>query len=112
MNPYSFVIRGKPTPDSSEYDNVSHGNIHIWVMAPDMETAEQIARQYITRYNWTPESIEYAFAIRQEQIPKLHESEARLYRQALEQGVAADFVGVKKGEPIAPNVVECRRMKP
>lgn len=112
MKPYFFLMHGKPAPESSEYANVSHGNIHIWVMAPDADAAEKIALSYVTGYHWIPEETEYALEIQPEQIPTLHEAEARLYRQALEFGVAADFVGVKKGDPEGPNVVEMRRLKP
>ncbi len=51
--------------------------------------------------------VQHAFQILPEQIPELHEDEARLYQTALQYGVAAVFVGWLKdeGEPDWPAIL-------
>ena len=111
MNAYSFLIHGTPRPGSSEYERLASAEIHIWVVAADLETAERLARLYISRYNWTPGETGYAVEVPPEVVPRLRPSEARLYQRACRQRIAAEFVAVAR-ESQGANVVEYRPLEP
>ena len=101
--PYMFVIKSVPMPQNRNYNTAGGAFVHIWVM----ESALLRAYAYIRKYLWEPQEVQHAFQILPEQIPELHEDEARLYQTALQYGVAAVFVGWLKdeGEPDWPAIL-------
>jgi len=99
-----FVIKSIPTVMNQNYGKIGGAFVHVWVMDGEQDAALLRAKAYIRSCLWEPEAVEYAFQILPEQIPELHEDEAKLYRRALEQGLAADFLGwlTDEGESGSP----------
>ena len=65
---------------------------HIWVMAGSPEQAETLSLSYMKKYNLNP--IERVGVWHSNDLP-LHDlgtSESRLYRRALEHGIALDLI--------------------
>lgn len=104
MNPYAFVIHSVPMRENQNFETVAGAKVHIWVMDNDIESAKQRALKYIKSYLWNPIEVEYEFEISREQIPDLHPDEARLYCEAFQYDIAADFVGwpITPGNPDDP----------
>ena len=96
LNPYMFVINVIPTMENEFYKDVAGAKVHIWVISSDIETAKLRAISYNEKFLWKIINFEYEFEIREEQIPKLHEDELRLYQSALRHGIAADYIAHSK----------------
>lgn len=95
-NPYLFIVDIIPMPENEFYENITGAKAHIWVISNDKENAKLRAINYTQKFLWEITSFEYEFEIREEQIPKLHEDELRLYQSALHHGIAADFLAYPK----------------
>ncbi len=92
MEPYMFVIKSVPLPNSRHYRTIRQALVHIWVMDSDIDSARENALSYIRSLNWNPLLVEHALEIQKEQISRLPEEEAVLYQKALCGGIAADFL--------------------
>lgn len=92
MQPYMFVVKGVPLPNSRHYRTIRQAFIHIWIMDSDMDSAREHVLSYIRSLNWNPLLVEHALEIQKEQIAHLPEEEAVLYQKALRSGIAADFL--------------------
>lgn len=96
LKPYLFVINVIPMQENEIYENVAGAKAHIWVISKDKESAKLRAINYNEKFHWEIIDFEYEFEIHEEQIPKLHEDESRLYQSALSHGIAADYLAYVK----------------
>lgn len=96
FDPYMFVINSVPAPENRYYNKVGGAAVHIWVMDTEAQSALDRAKDYIRRFQWEPQEVEYAFQIDPARVDGYHKQEVELYRQAVQFGIAAMFVGWQK----------------
>ncbi len=83
-------------PENVNYESIAGAIAHIWVISSDRESAKIRALDYNKKFQWEIKSFEYEIAIREEQIPSLHEDESRLYHSALRHGIAAEYIAYRR----------------
>jgi hypothetical protein len=107
MSPYLFVINIVPSPENKDCQDIAGAKAHVWTISDDKEKAKLRAIEYIKKTHWQIVEFEYEFEIHEQQIPKLHEDEARLYNMALRYGIAADYIAYPKipGNPGDPPII-------
>ena len=93
LKPYMFVITAVPTTDNPNFQKVFSAEVHIWVIADSIETAQNVALEDIKAHGWIPQEVQYAFDSTPEQIRNLGTDEAWLYQRALKHGIASDYIG-------------------
>lgn len=107
MKPFMFVIDGVPLPENPNYTTVGGAKIHIWVMDEDVSSAQMRAITLIKQTLWKVQDIAHAFEIQPEVLPNLETAEALLYRKALQNGIAAEFLAFPRvdGSPDDPLLI-------
>lgn len=88
-----FVITAVPATDNSHFHEVFSAEVHIWVIADSLATAQDVALEDIKAHRWIPQEVQYAFDVTPEQIQNLGTDEAWLYQRALKLGIASDYIG-------------------
>jgi len=97
---YMFVFNGTPAKTNLDCADIAGAKTHVWVTADDVNAARIAALGNVSGRLWDVQEIEYEFEIPPERIPLLGEDESRLYREALKNGIASDYIGWPK-EPRA-----------
>ncbi len=98
MAMFMLVVSGIPSKENKDAFSLAGAIIHVWIESENASIAKEKAYNYIKRYHWIPESVEHAFEILPGQLPQLGASESRLYHQAQQFGIAADFLAWPKDQ--------------
>lgn len=105
-----FVITAVPAKENIHFNKVFMAEVHIWVIADSLDTAQNAALEDIKGHLWIPQEIQYAFDVTPEQLQNLHKDEALLYQRALKLGIAADYIGSpvreNPGKPVHQMLVD------
>ncbi|MGO4540349.1 hypothetical protein [Paenibacillus sp. 2TAB19] len=110
MKPFLFVLNVVPSQFNKQCEDIAGAKAHIWIISDDKDKAKARAESYVIGALWNVINFEHELEIFPEHLQKLHEAEAHLYKMALQQGIAADFLAYPKVPGNPTDSVKIRRL--